>query len=629
MLAQLAHSYRRRSRRHRFLFLATAFATAAAAVGIGSAAMASGLPSSAAQLSPAAAAASASITVTGTPSGHALPADLIGFSLEANSLSNGDFAGSNLADYLKELGPTGILRIGGNSADETFWTSTGQSAPSWSEGTITPASLSSLESVIGGTGWKVILAVNLKQFSTSRAADEAKYAEQILGSSLAAIEIGNEPNYYYTSDSTYFSDFESYVAAIRAAVPGVGIVGPDAGHNQPAFVAAFAQSEAADPDITMLTDHEYPLSDCDGATNTIADLLSTSSVTAEKAAADSAVAGGVADKVPAVMDETNSITCGGQSGVSNVFAATLWSLDYSLLLAQEGVQGADYHGGISGCGPYSPLCGSSDALTAQPLFYGFLAVNQVGTGSFLTVDNADSANVRAYAVQNGSGLTVVLDDVQDPSSNGPTEVTLSLPQSYSQAQSTVLATSSSAGLSATSGITLGGQQISSGGVLPAPTYTAVPVSGSTVTVPVAAGSATILKLSGGTGGSPTTTFVGGLSGKCLSVTGASTADGATAEIWTCNASPSENWTVGSNGTIVGGLSGKCLEVAGGSTANYAGVDIAACDGAANQQWTVNSGGTVVATQSGKCLSVTGAAITNGALADIYTCNGSPSENWAE
>jgi Ricin-type beta-trefoil lectin domain len=629
VIAQLAHSYRRRSRRHRFLFLATAFATAAAAVGIGSAAMASGLPP--AQPSPAAAAASASITVTGTASGHALPADFIGFSLEANSLSNGDFAGSNLADYLKELGPTGILRIGGNSADETFWTSTGQSAPSWSEGTITPASLSSLESVIGGTGWKVILAVNLKQFSTSRAADEAKYAEQILGSSLDAIEIGNEANYYYTSDSTFFSDFESYVAAIRAAVPGIPIVGPDAGHNQPAFVAAFGQNEAAKSDISMLTDHEYPLSDCDGATNTISGLLSTSSVTAEKAAADSAVAAGVLDKVPAVMDETNSITCGGQSGVSNVFASTLWSLDYSLLLAQEGVQGADYHGQISGCGPYSPLCvNSSGSLAAQPLFYGFLAVQQVGTGSFLTVDNADSANVRAYAVQNGSGLTVVLDDVQDPSSNGATDVTLSLPQSYGQAQSTVLATSSSSGLSATSGITLGGQQISDSGAFPAPTYSSVPISGSTVTVPVAAGSATILKLSGGGGGTTQpTTFIGGLSSKCLSVSGASTADGATAEIWTCNGSASESWTSESNGTIVGGLSGKCLEVAGSSTANYAGVDIGTCDGAANQQWTVNSGGTVVGTQSGKCLSVTGASTTNGALVDIYTCNGSPSENWAE
>jgi Ricin-type beta-trefoil lectin domain len=591
-------------------------------------AAASTLGTAAADARPAAA-ASTSITVTGTSAGHALPADFTGLSFEADSLSEDDFKNTDLADYLKALGPTGLIRIGGNSADETFWTSTGQSAPSWSEGTITPASLTDLATAISGTGWKVVLAVNLEQFSTARAADEAKYAEQILGSSLEAIEIGNEPNYYYTSDATYFSDFESYVAAIRKAVPGIGIAGPDAGHDQPAFVATFAQDEAASPDITLLTDHEYPLSDCDGATSTIAGLLGTASATAEKAAADSAAAAGVSDKVPAVMDETNSITCGGQAGVSDVFASTLWSLDYTLLLAQEGVQGADYHGGISGCGPYSPLCtDGGTALTAQPLFYGLLAAKEVGTGSFLDVGNSDSANVRAYAVENGGNLAVVLDDVQDPSSHGATDVTLTLPQSYSQAKSTVLATSSSAGLSATSGITLGGRQISSSGVLPAATYTSVPVSGDTVTVDVAAGSATILKLSGGNGALPTT-FIGGLSGKCLSVTGASTANGATAEIYTCNGSPSENWTVNANGTIVGGLSGKCLEVTGGSTANYAGVDISACTGAADQQWTVNAGGTIVGTQSGKCLSVTGASTANYATADIYTCNGSPSENWIE
>ena len=199
MLTHRTRTHPRRPRPRLALVLVTAFATVAAALGLGSAAMAS-VPASAA---PAAAATAASITVTGTPSGHTLPADFIGFSLEAISLADNYFAGSDFADYLKELGPTGLIRIGGNSADETFWTSTGQTPPSWSEGTITPASLTSLESAIAGTGWKVILGVNLKQFSTSRAADEAKYAEQILGSSLEAIEIGNEANYYYTSDSTF------------------------------------------------------------------------------------------------------------------------------------------------------------------------------------------------------------------------------------------------------------------------------------------------------------------------------------------------------------------------------------------------------------------------------------------
>ena len=37
------------------------------------------------------------------------------------------------------------------------------------------------------------------------------------------------------------------------------------------------------------------------------------------------------------------------------------------------------------------------------------------------------------------------------------------------------------------------------------------------------------------------TVVGKQSGKCLSVTGAAITDGALADIYTCNGSPSENW----------------------------------------------------------------------------------------
>jgi len=181
-------------------------------------------------------------------------------------------------------------------------------------------------------------------------------------------------------------------------------------------------------------------------------------------------------------------------------------------------------------------------------------------------------------------------------------------------------------VAATSGITLGGQTVQSDGDLPAPTQTPVSVDGDTVTVSIPAGSAELLTFGGSSGGE-NTTFVGQLSGKCLSVTGGSTANGAAADIYDCNGSPSENWTVEPNGTIVGGLSGDCLEVAGGSTANKAGVDIGPCDGAASQQWTVEANNTVVGTQSGKCLSVTGGSTADRAPADIYTCNGSGSETW--
>ncbi len=204
--------------------------------------------------------------------------------------------------------------------------------------------------------------------------------------------------------------------------------------------------------------------------------------------------------VPAAMDETNSTVCGGTPGVSNVFASALWALDYNLLMAQTGVANADFEGGISGCVVYSPLCQSTDGtLAAQPLYYGMLATSLVGTGNFVSVTNSDFANVRAYAVRSGGDLTVVLDNVQDPSSNGPATVDLSLGATFQQGQMAVLKTSSAAGLSASTGITLGGQQVGTDGSFPAPTFTPVTVTGQNAVVNVNAGSAAIIRFSSAIG----------------------------------------------------------------------------------------------------------------------------------
>ncbi|MFF3335696.1 RICIN domain-containing protein [Streptomyces sp. NPDC002888] len=71
------------------------------------------------------------------------------------------------------------------------------------------------------------------------------------------------------------------------------------------------------------------------------------------------------------------------------------------------------------------------------------------------------------------------------------------------------------------------------------------------------------------------------SGKCLQISGASTADGAVAVQSTCTGAAQQLWT---KTTVIGGYvtftnvnSGKCLEVAGGSTANGAALDQSTCN----------------------------------------------------
>jgi non-reducing end alpha-L-arabinofuranosidase len=117
------------------------------------------------------------------------------------------------------------------------------------------------------------------------------------------------------------------------------------------------------------------------------------------------------------------------------------------------------------------------------------------------------------------------------------------------------------------------------------------------------------------------------SGKCLDVTGASQAEGTSAEIWDCNGATNQTWTQTASGqlTVYGGT--KCLDAYGQGTGSGTKVDIWDCNGGTNQQWKINSNGTITGVQSGLCLDVTGASTADGADIDLWTCNGQSNQQW--
>ena len=453
----------------------------------------------------AAPAATQVITIDPAQTTTSLNATSEGLSLEASDLAIPSFGSGNLAQYLKTLGSS-VLRVGGNTVDESFWTSSGETAPSWAIATITPADLGNLAKLATASGWKVILGVNLKQYDVNRAADEAAHAKAALGSSLAAIEIGNEPDFYYSSTSSYYTAFEAYAKAIKAAAPGVAIEGTDTSQAPGgSFQSGFIANEQAHPDVTELTSHYYPLSACSAGSNpTIAQLLGTTTRDNEKAVADAMVTAAAKLKVPGVFDEGNSVVCEGEQGVSNVFASALWEIDDQLVMAREGAAGDYMHSTVVLCnGPkplymyYTPICAPTTAdanagnVAAQPEYYGLAFVHQLGTGKFANLDNPAWADVRAYAVVNGSTMKVVLDNVDDPASNGATALTLDLGATYTSATRENLTASS---LTATSGVTLGGQSVAAGGTLGAPGTTPLTVNGSTLSLSINPGSAAIITL---------------------------------------------------------------------------------------------------------------------------------------
>jgi len=127
--------------------------------------------------------------------------------------------------------------------------------------------------------------------------------------------------------------------------------------------------------------------------------------------------------------------------------------------------------------------------------------------------------------------------------------------------------------------------------------------------------------SGGGGGVP----IRGLAGKCVDVAGASSANGTPVQLYDCNGSTAQRWTVVGDGSIR--ALGKCLDVTSGSTANGAKVQLWDCNGSGAQRWTVSGARDIVNIAANKCLDVTDNSSANGARLQIWECGGTANQKW--
>ena len=117
----------------------------------------------------------------------------------------------------------------------------------------------------------------------------------------------------------------------------------------------------------------------------------------------------------------------------------------------------------------------------------------------------------------------------------------------------------------------------------------------------------------------------GYQGLCLDDRSASTANLNPIQVYTCNGTNAQNWTVNSATNTLQDL-GKCLDINSGGTANGTTVDLYDCNGSGAQVWVPQSNGALKNPQSGRCLDDTGFG-GSGTQAQIWDCAGSSNQKW--
>jgi hypothetical protein len=446
-----------------------------------------------------------SVVINVNHPGGRVPRDFLGLSFEMSSLRSivHDADRGDLVTMLRSLG-SGVLRFGGVSADtQVAWRDAHTPLPSWSSKALTAGEFRGLRKLAARSGWHVLLTIGLAHYDPRAAAREAVAARRALGGWLVGIELGNEPDAYgrhrLRSEPWTFSRYNAQVTAYRRAIeraaPGLRIVGPDVSGSL--IFEGWGRDAALHHRPAMLTGHHYPLGCRTVPAPTIARLLSPQVRQAEDASLHRYVTVSRRGAIRFRLDEANSVSCGGEAGISDSFASALWAVDYVAHAMVAGAVGINLQGNPANCKGYTPLCAPSSkaldggALTARPEWYALLLAKLlVGDRPLRASVSPDVANVDALAFMGYAGKLHVLIVDDELSSAKRIAVTLHLGRHYRHARALLLRAPSPF---ATAGVRLGGHVVEGNGTWRAPAQLELrPSRAGTITLDLAPTSATLV-----------------------------------------------------------------------------------------------------------------------------------------
>ncbi len=389
-----------------------------------------------------------------------IPSDFVGLSYESSQLGDPDFfspKNAGLIALFRTLSPNGVLRLGGNSSEFTWWKAdaaaqqpTLQHPPGTTDANwmphelvpITPAAIDNLGDFLDATGWKLIYGLNLGSGTPARDAEEAVYVYKAMGERLLYFQIGNEPDLYHNDRNglrpanydfdAYLADWLTFANGVSDKLSDATFGGPDSNGIADWAVLFASQAPQKKSGIVALTSHYYAEGPPDDPTVTIERLLQRDPHLV--ANLPRVMAAARAANLPYRMTEGNSCYRGGKPNMSDAFASSLWAADYMLYLAQAGCVGVNLHGGgtkqiraaLGGHLPgesvatrpdaaasgsfYTPIAGDAEkGFFARPIFYGMMLASHFSGASLIANDfDSQGANATAYAAKTPAGISIAL-----------------------------------------------------------------------------------------------------------------------------------------------------------------------------------------------------------------------------
>ena len=342
----------------------------------------------------------AQITVSPDAARTAVPPSYLGLSTEYWALPfwSGEMPVLERALALVHVRGDGplVLRVGGDSADHTFWDPNEAPMPDWAF-SLAPKWLDQARALVRTLGVRLILDLNLITDTPGAAGQWARAAEAGLPPhSIEAFEVGNEPDIYSRADwlaivagrgldsrvvgrvdgarggrvgrlgrvgrdrfsatalpaaltaYDYARDFRAYARVLEAVAPRAMLAGPALANPLPHGRWVPTLIDHARRDLGMITIHRYPYTGCPRRRGTpsfatIGRVLSPAASTGLAAALQPLVDDAHDAGLPLRLTELNSVNCGGLGGVSDAFATALWAPDALFSLMRRGVDGVNLH----------------------------------------------------------------------------------------------------------------------------------------------------------------------------------------------------------------------------------------------------------------------------------------------